>query len=479
MKRVHRGNLCIIWVCVVALSLTTSLSYGFNPMAIKGVSVLVGTGLLVTAICFTNLNDIKKALAIVLLPSYAILIYSDLLGGNQTAFLATFIPLGMAVRYFNKKIIAYYSIPYVIVSFLNFVMMGILTGSNSLFGSISSVSIFAISSYLIYVGTAYGESKIQQANDAMKTINENREVADSIAEELITNINNCNDEVHGVSDQAASISSSAQQMQEAIEDSSASITSVSEKVTNSQKLIEQNYSNAKALESQFQEMNTAVDEGNKETFRVKESMTSMSDTVNEAKDATLGLLERMNKIEEILNNINAIAAQTNLLSLNASIEAARAGEHGKGFAVVADEIRALSEDSRSAADSIQDIIHELTGTTTQVGDKISNGAVAAKASAEQMTQLLTLFDTISISTKKAANVVTNEFHAIEAVKNEFGSINDELSMIASVSEENSSMVSDIAVNIAHQADSVTKLSDSIELLSNSSNELKNSFEKES
>lgn len=104
----------------------------------------------------------------------------------------------------------------------------------------------------------------------------------------------------------------------------------------------------------------------------------------------------------------------------------------------------------------------LTGTTTQVGDKISNGAVAAKASAEQMTQLLTLFDTISISTKKAANVVTNEFHAIEAVKNEFGSINDELSMIASVSEENSSMVSDIAVNIAHQADSVTKLSDSIE-----------------
>ena len=97
-------------------------------------------------------------------------------------------------------------------------------------------------------------------------------------------------------------------------------------------------------------------------------------------DAMLRISEASEKIGEIIVQIEDIASQTNLLSLNASIEAARAGDAGKGFAVVADQIRNLAEQSaKSAVDS-----KSLIETAINKVEEGSNNATKASVSLKEV-----------------------------------------------------------------------------------------------
>lgn len=82
---------------------------------------------------------------------------------------------------------------------------------------------------------------------------------------------------------------------------------------------------------------------------------------------TEGFINQLNayssQIGVITETITGIAAQTNLLALNAAIEAARAGEAGRGFAVVADEVRRLAEQSSQGAQEVAALLAKVTDTT--------------------------------------------------------------------------------------------------------------------
>jgi methyl-accepting chemotaxis protein len=93
------------------------------------------------------------------------------------------------------------------------------------------------------------------------------------------------------------------------------------------------------------------------------SMAQIKERVEGIAENILALSEQTQQIGEIIATVNDIAAQSNMLALNASVEAARAGEHGKGFSVVAVEVRNLAEQSRQATAQVKAILSDIQRAT--------------------------------------------------------------------------------------------------------------------
>jgi methyl-accepting chemotaxis protein len=146
------------------------------------------------------------------------------------------------------------------------------------------------------------------------------------------------------------------------------------------------------------------------------TMRDMQEKVDAIAQRALSLGEQAQRIGEIIDLLNDIAAQTNMLALNAAIEAARAGEAGKGFAVVATEVRKLAERSVQSTESIRVIITGVQDETNATIMATEEGTRQARDVGDLMTSTATMLDQSIQATQHQKSAADNVDVAIQQIR---------------------------------------------------------------
>ncbi len=173
-----------------------------------------------------------------------------------------------------------------------------------------------------------------------------------------------------VKDIADAVKQSAERMHDGAATMSGAAERTKAQSSNVATASEQASANVQTVASAAEELSASIREIGQQAQNSATVARRAAEQASQTTATMEGLSEAADRIGEVINLINSIAAQTNLLALNATIEAARAGDAGRGFAVVASEVKTLASQTARATEDIAAQISSIQGVTKEAATAI-------------------------------------------------------------------------------------------------------------
>ncbi len=201
--------------------------------------------------------------------------------------------------------------------------------------------------------------------------------------------------------------------------------------------VEQNAQQSKAALGKMEEVKQATIDSNEEMASMTAAMQRISATSLE--------------IAKIVTEIEDIASQTNLLSLNASIEAARAGEAGRGFSVVAEQIRKLAESSSQSALHTKELIDASVA-------EVENGNQITARTAMALRKVVEALDEVREGAMTSTRLSEEQAEAMRGIEEEIKQITDVVQNNSATAQESSAICEELSAQAIGLNDLVEEFS---------------------
>lgn len=196
-------------------------------------------------------------------------------------------------------------------------------------------------------------------------------------------------------------------------------------------------------------------------FDVREAVATSRQEMMALRDAT-------GVIDDFVSVISEIATQTNLLALNAAIEAARAGSAGRGFAVVAQEVRALAEQSASAANDVTENVKRFRAQIASASTAVESGAKRLKDVRTVAEAVGNALASIEHAVAQVDGATARVATAVEANRQSLGQVQRSLTAARDTAEGHAAAAEQVAASTEQTSASAQEVSATAELLQTAS-----------